>query len=95
MCWIQDVTIVELIGERALLVSLHEAAELGEFLQLPLDYLPFLQRELDSPEPACGWVADGTGINSAIVWPALGERRTVNQLHAAYFEHQIFTMFQV
>ena len=94
LCWILDVTIVELIGEMALLVSLDEQAGLGPSLVLPIAYFPFLEATLTQSEPACGWVADGSGITSAIVWPALGERRTINQLHAAYFEHQLFTLFQ-
>ena len=53
-CWILDVTIVELIGEMALLISLDEQAGLGPYLELPIAYFPFLQQALSSPEPACG-----------------------------------------
>lgn len=94
LCWILDVTIVELIGEMALLISLDEQAGLGPSLVLPIAYFPFLQQALASAEPACGWVAEGDGITSAVLWPGLGERRTINQLHAAYFEYQLFTLFQ-
>ena len=93
-CWIQDVTIIEVLGEQALHVALAPAAELGESLVLPLVYFTFLQRELGHPEPGCGWLPEGSGITSAVYWPALGERRTINQLHSLYFEYQLLTMFQ-
>lgn len=93
--WILDVTLLEVLGEQALHITLAAEAGLGSGLILPLAYFPFLEKALISPEPACGWVAEGTGITSAVHWPALGERRTINQLHSIHFEHQMATMFAV
>ncbi|WP_139926274.1 hypothetical protein [Hymenobacter sp. DG01] len=93
VCWIQDVTIIEVLGEQALHVALSENAGLGESLVLPLGYFPFLERELATAEPACGWVAEGAGITSAVYWPLLGQRCTVNKLHSLYFEYQMATMY--
>lgn len=93
-CWIQNVTLVELGGDQALLINLHPAAELGERMELPLVYFPFLQRALKTMESACGWILEGASITSAIRWPELEERYTVCQLHNLFHKHQLFTLFR-
>lgn len=92
-CWILDVTIIEILGEQALHILLSPEAGLGDALVIPLDYFPFLQRELAQPEPACGWVPEGNGITSTVYWPELGQRCSVNRLHGMHFEYQMATMY--